>query len=191
MSARWLHRQECAVAGSGSCGRGCRHKRRCASTGQAIRRRSRWRRSPCTAPRARPSPVVPFACVHRTVRGYSYPDQPASRQSETFSYSIKSHSKPAMQKYSVELLNISHLAAFVSAERRVPRSETTEPANAERQSASAIDPYAFQLSGWLKTEAAKSRKQRRSLKQLVLITAERRLLPPAHRGYLGQRSTKK
>jgi len=25
-----------------------------------------------------------------------------------------------MQKYSVELLNISHLAAFVSAERRVP-----------------------------------------------------------------------
>ncbi len=42
----------------------------------------------------------------------------------------------------------------------------TEPAYAERQSASAIDPYAFQLSGWLKTEAAKSRKQRRSLKQL-------------------------
>lgn len=30
----------------------------------------------------------------------------------------------------------------------------------------AIDPYAFQLSGWLKTEAAKSCKQRRSLKQL-------------------------
>jgi len=50
--------------------------------------------------------------------------------------------------------------------RRYLRSETTEPAYAERQSASAIDPYAFQLSGWLKTEAAKSRKQRRSLKQL-------------------------
>lgn len=49
---------------------------------------------------------------------------------------------------------------------RYLRSETTEPAYAERQSASAIDPYAFQLSGWLKTEAAKSRKQRRSLKQL-------------------------
>lgn len=46
--------------------------------------------------------------------------------------------------------------------RRYLRSETTEPANAERQSASAIDPYAFQLSGWLETEAAKSRK----LKQL-------------------------
>jgi transcriptional regulator with XRE-family HTH domain len=50
--------------------------------------------------------------------------------------------------------------------RRYLRSETTEPAYAERQSASEIDPYAFQLSGWLKTEAAKSRKQRRSLKQL-------------------------
>jgi hypothetical protein len=56
---------------------------------------------------------------------------------------------------------------------------------AERQSTSAIDPYAFQLSGWLKTEEAKSRKQRRSLKQLyeaayrnwnsrVLATALRR-----------------
>jgi transcriptional regulator with XRE-family HTH domain len=50
--------------------------------------------------------------------------------------------------------------------RRYLRSETTEPAYAERQSAIAIDPYAFQLSGWLKTEAAKSRKQRRSLRQL-------------------------
>lgn len=50
--------------------------------------------------------------------------------------------------------------------RRYLRSETTEPAYAERQSASAIDPYAFQLSGWLKTEAAKFRKQRRTLKQL-------------------------
>ena len=50
--------------------------------------------------------------------------------------------------------------------RRYLRSEITEPAYAERQTASAIDPYAFQLSAWLKTEAAKSRKQRRSLKQL-------------------------
>jgi hypothetical protein len=57
-------------------------------------------------------------------------------------------------------LGISHNTV-----RRYLRSETTEPAYAERQSASAIDPYAFQFSGWLKTEAAKSRKQRRSLKQ--------------------------
>lgn len=53
-----------------------------------------------------------------------------------------------------------------NAGRRYLRSEVTEPAYAERQSASAIDQYAFQLSGWLKTEAAKSRKQRRTLKQL-------------------------
>ena len=50
--------------------------------------------------------------------------------------------------------------------RRYLRSETTEPAYAERQTAGCPDPYAHQLAGWLKTEAAKSRKQRRSLKQL-------------------------
>nr|WP_240317687.1 HTH domain-containing protein [Janthinobacterium lividum] len=50
--------------------------------------------------------------------------------------------------------------------RRYLRSDTTEPAYFERQSASAIDPYAFHFAGWLKTEAAKSRKQQRSLKQL-------------------------
>jgi transcriptional regulator with XRE-family HTH domain len=48
--------------------------------------------------------------------------------------------------------------------RRYLRSEITEPAYAERQTVSAIDPYAFQPAGWLKTEATKSRKQRRSLK---------------------------
>ncbi|AQR68933.1 hypothetical protein BZG29_11730 [Janthinobacterium sp. LM6] len=56
--------------------------------------------------------------------------------------------------------------------RRYLRSEITEPAYAERQSASAIDPYVFHLAGWLKTEAAKSRKQRRSLKQLHEDLAE-------------------
>ncbi|MNM96914.1 hypothetical protein D3C81_1094080 [compost metagenome] len=50
--------------------------------------------------------------------------------------------------------------------RRYRRSETTEPSYADRRSPSAIDKYAFQLSGLLKTEAAKSRKQRRTLKQL-------------------------
>lgn len=49
--------------------------------------------------------------------------------------------------------------------RRYLRSETTEPSYADRRSPSAIDKYAFQLSGLLKTEAAKSRK-RRTLKQL-------------------------
>lgn len=50
--------------------------------------------------------------------------------------------------------------------RRYLRSKTTGPAYAERQSASGIDPHAFHLAGRLKIEAAKSRKQRRSLKQL-------------------------
>lgn len=50
--------------------------------------------------------------------------------------------------------------------RRYLRSEMTEPAYPERQSASATYPDAFQLSGWFKTEAAKARKQRRRLKQL-------------------------
>ncbi len=50
--------------------------------------------------------------------------------------------------------------------RRYLRSEVTEPAYAERQTTSAIDKYALQLSSWLKTEAGKNRKQRRTLKQL-------------------------
>ena len=50
--------------------------------------------------------------------------------------------------------------------RRYLHSETTEPAYAKCQTAGCPDPYAHQLAGWLKTEAAKSRKQRRSLKQL-------------------------
>ena len=50
--------------------------------------------------------------------------------------------------------------------RRYLRSETIEPAYAERRSSRAIDKYAFQLSAFLKTEAAKSRKQRRTLKQI-------------------------
>lgn len=50
--------------------------------------------------------------------------------------------------------------------RRYLRAEITEPAYAVRRSRSAIDKYAFQLSAMLKTEAARSRKQRRTLKQI-------------------------
>lgn len=50
--------------------------------------------------------------------------------------------------------------------RRYLRSETIEPAYSERRSVRAIDKYAFQLSALLKTEAARSRKQRRTLKQI-------------------------
>ena len=50
--------------------------------------------------------------------------------------------------------------------RRYLRSEITEPSYADRRTSSAIDKYAFQLSALLKTEAVKSRKQRRTLKQI-------------------------
>lgn len=50
--------------------------------------------------------------------------------------------------------------------RRYLRLETIEPAYAERRSKRAIDQYAFQLSAMLKTEAGRSRKQRRTLKQI-------------------------
>jgi AcrR family transcriptional regulator len=50
--------------------------------------------------------------------------------------------------------------------RRYLRSETIEPAYAERRSKRVIDQYAFQLSAMLKAEASRSRKQRRTLKQL-------------------------
>lgn len=50
--------------------------------------------------------------------------------------------------------------------RHYLRSEITEPAYRDRQSSSAIDKYALQLTALLKTESAKSRKQRRSLKQI-------------------------
>ena len=50
--------------------------------------------------------------------------------------------------------------------RRYLRSETVEPAYADRRSASALDVYTFKLSAWLKTESTKSRKQKRSLKQM-------------------------
>jgi transcriptional regulator with XRE-family HTH domain len=50
--------------------------------------------------------------------------------------------------------------------RRYLRSETTEPTYAERRIASGLDKYSVQLSGWLKAETSKPRKQRRSLKQL-------------------------
>jgi transcriptional regulator with XRE-family HTH domain len=50
--------------------------------------------------------------------------------------------------------------------RRYLRAETVEPAYADRRSPTSLDKYAFKLSAWLKTEATKSRKQRRSLKQM-------------------------
>ena len=52
--------------------------------------------------------------------------------------------------------------------RRYIRAETIEPAYADRRPRSSLDKYTLKLSAWLKTEAGKSRKQRRTLKQLHL-----------------------
>ena len=46
------------------------------------------------------------------------------------------------------------------------RAGVVEPRYAKRVSPSKLDPYAEKLSGWLKAEAGKSRKQRRTLKQM-------------------------
>ena len=43
---------------------------------------------------------------------------------------------------------------------------TIEPTFATPERPSKLDPFAEKLAGWLKTEAGKSRKQRRTLKQL-------------------------
>jgi transcriptional regulator with XRE-family HTH domain len=50
--------------------------------------------------------------------------------------------------------------------RRYLRSEITEPSYAERRASSALDKYSLQLSGWLKAETLKPRKQRRNLKHI-------------------------
>ena len=45
-------------------------------------------------------------------------------------------------------------------------ADTVEPRFATPERASKLDPFAEKLAGWLKTEAGKSRKQRRTLKQI-------------------------
>ncbi len=46
------------------------------------------------------------------------------------------------------------------------RAHTVDPRYVRRVSPSKLDPFAEKLSGWLKSEAAKSRKQWRTLKQM-------------------------
>ena len=46
------------------------------------------------------------------------------------------------------------------------RAGEAEPRYAKRVSPSRLDPFAEKLSGWLKTETGKSRKQRRTVKQM-------------------------
>jgi len=50
--------------------------------------------------------------------------------------------------------------------RKYLRSDDKEPSYAKRESVSQLDPFADKLAQWLKTEASKNRKQRRTLKQM-------------------------
>ena len=50
--------------------------------------------------------------------------------------------------------------------RKYLRSGDKEPSYAKRESVSRLDPFAEKLAQWLKTEAGKNRKQRRTLKQM-------------------------
>ena len=50
--------------------------------------------------------------------------------------------------------------------RKYLRAGTAEPQYAKRRSPSKLDAFAEKLAGWLKAEASKSRKQRRTLKQI-------------------------
>ena len=50
--------------------------------------------------------------------------------------------------------------------RKYLRSDAVEPKFEIVIRPSRLDPYADRLSGWLKTETAKSRKQRRTAKQI-------------------------
>ena len=45
-------------------------------------------------------------------------------------------------------------------------ADTVEPKFATPERPSKLDPFAEKLAGWLKTEAGRSRKQRRTLKQM-------------------------
>ena len=52
--------------------------------------------------------------------------------------------------------------------RKYLRSGEAEPHYAKRVSPSKLDPFALKLAGWLKTEAGRSRKQRRTIKQMYV-----------------------
>jgi len=53
------------------------------------------------------------------------------------------------------------------------RSEESEPSYQRRATPSKLDPYAEKLATWLDIEATKSRKQRRTLRQIHTDSAEK------------------
>jgi len=56
--------------------------------------------------------------------------------------------------------------------RRYIRTEAIEPSYPSRKSSSSLDEFAPQLTAWLSAEVVKSRKQRRTLKQMFLDLKE-------------------
>jgi hypothetical protein len=54
------------------------------------------------------------------------------------------------------------------------RSEESEPSYKRRATPSKLDPYAEKLATWLVIEATKSRKQRRTLRQIHTLSPKRR-----------------
>jgi len=56
------------------------------------------------------------------------------------------------------------------------RSEENEPKYPRRVSSSKLDPYAEKLATWLGIEATKSRKERRTLRQIHTLSPKRRKL---------------
>ena len=52
--------------------------------------------------------------------------------------------------------------------RKYLRVGEAEPHYAKRVSPSKLDPFSLKLAGWLKTEAGRSRKQRRTIKQMYV-----------------------
>ena len=52
--------------------------------------------------------------------------------------------------------------------RKYLRAGEAEPHYAKRASPSKLDPFALKLASWLKTEAGRSRKQRRTIKQMYV-----------------------
>ena len=54
------------------------------------------------------------------------------------------------------------------------RSDEAEPKYPRRVSSSKLDPYAEKLATWLVIEATKSRKQRRTLRQIHTLSLKRR-----------------
>ena len=55
------------------------------------------------------------------------------------------------------------------------RSEESEPSYPRRVSSSKLDPYAEKLATWLVIEATKSRKQRRTLRQIHTLSVQKQL----------------